>query len=167
MHSTLNSERDGLQHQKTTLLGLMSLSFCCDIWNAIWRHGSVLPYINSSGCLWWCNGMVDFFLGTLGIKWICSKAAAYINIVPEHVHPLWQQCTHLLTPVSIRIIRHATKFNSTQTSFLTMTMLRNQLQSNSLHSHQSSFWHIGFVFYLNKLNYAVCFVSLYFSKGSF
>lgn len=45
----------------------MSLSFCCD--NQIGsertgNHESVLPFIIGLGW-WWCNGVVDIFLGTL------------------------------------------------------------------------------------------------------
>lgn len=33
------------------------------VWTT-WRHGSFLPYINSSG--WWCNGVGDIFLAHFG-----------------------------------------------------------------------------------------------------
>ncbi len=32
----------------------------------IWKHGSILPCVNGSGCWWWCNGVGDIFLAHFG-----------------------------------------------------------------------------------------------------
>ncbi len=31
-----------------------------------WKHGSILPCLNGSGCWWWCNGVGDIFLAHFG-----------------------------------------------------------------------------------------------------
>ncbi len=31
-----------------------------------WKHGSILPCLNSSGCWWWCNGVGDIILAHFG-----------------------------------------------------------------------------------------------------
>ncbi len=37
----------------------------CLVWRT-WKHGSILPYLNGSGCWWWCNGVGDIFLAHFG-----------------------------------------------------------------------------------------------------
>ncbi len=53
----------------------MSLDFCCDIQKRTWKHGSIPPGLNGSGC-WWCNGVGDIFLahfGPLSTNWALFK----------------------------------------------------------------------------------------------
>ncbi len=50
------------------------------------------------------------------------NATAYLNIVADHVYPLWLQCTHLLMTTSSTIMHGVTKLKSSQTGFLNMTV---------------------------------------------
>ncbi len=127
--------------------GLMSLDFCCDIQMVgsefgvknTWRHGSILPCLNGSGWWWWCNGVGDIFLAHFGPLVPIEQrlnTTAYLSIVADHVHPFMTTVYHLLMASSSRIMHHVTKFKSSQTGFLNMTM--SSLYSNGLHSHQIS-----------------------------
>ncbi len=134
-------------HQNWTI---SSLDFCCDIQMVgfrIWRkeHESMDPsYLVSTvqagggGVMVW-----EIFswhsLGPLVPIEHHLIATAYLNIVPDHVHPFITTVYHLLMTTSSRIMLHVTKLKSSQTGFLNMTMSsRVQVYSNGLHSHQIS-----------------------------
>lgn len=76
----------------------------------LWKHGSILVCINSSGCWWW-NAVRDIFLanfGLLHLDWASFKH----HSLPEYCYwplaPLWPQCRHLLTAPSC-VTHHVTK----------------------------------------------------------
>ncbi len=85
----------------------MSLDFCCNIQmmgsefgERTWKHGSILPCLNSSGWWWWGVMGWGIFswhtLGPLGPIQHCLNTTAYLSIVAAMSIPLWLQCTHLL-----------------------------------------------------------------------
>lgn len=69
------------------------LGFCYDVQmvaQTVWKHESVLPWINSSGCRWWCDDVGSVFnrqsLKTLQPTWA---------LLSMSIH-LWPQCIYLL-----------------------------------------------------------------------
>ncbi len=73
-----------------------------------WKHGSILPCLNGSGCWWWCNGVGDIFLAHLVPIEHCLNTTVYLSIVADHVHPFMTTVYHLLMTTSSRIIHHIT-----------------------------------------------------------
>ncbi len=76
-------------------------------------------------------GIFSSHFGPLSTNWALFK----LHSLPEYccwpiLIPLWLQCTHLLMATSSRIMHHVTKFKSSQTGFLNMTMC--SLYSNCL-----------------------------------
>ncbi len=56
----------------------------------------ILPCLNGSGWLWWCNGLGDIFLAHLVPIEHRLNATVYLNIVADHVHPFMSTVYHLL-----------------------------------------------------------------------